>query len=73
MTLNTDNRLMCRTTMTHEMYLAHTTFGCDLADLERVTTCAMNAAFYPYAERHRLLDEVILPGYRQAAERLGQA
>ncbi|MEM9799719.1 MAG: adenosine deaminase [Planctomycetota bacterium] len=63
-TLNTDNRLMSHTTMTDEFRVAVEHFGCDLADLERVTVNAMNAAFYPYADRHRILHERIEPGYR---------
>ncbi len=66
-TLNTDNRLMSRTTMTHEFAVAVETFGLDLADLERVTVNAMKSAFYPYRERVRILEERIVPGYRAAA------
>jgi adenosine deaminase len=70
-TLNTDNRLMSRTTMTQEFRLAVDTFGCDLDELERVTTCSMKAAFYPYAERVRMLEERIWPGYAAAREGKG--
>ena len=62
-TLNTDNRLMSHTTMTDEFRVAVDTYGCDLKDLERVTVNAMNAAFFPYAARHRIIDERIEPGY----------
>ena len=63
-TLNTDNRLMSHTTMTDEFRVAVDTYGCDLKDLERVTVNAMNAAFYPYAARHRIIDERIEPAYQ---------
>lgn len=63
-TLNTDNRLMSHTTMTDEFRAAVDTYGCTLRDLERVTVNAMNAAFYPYADRHRIIDEHIEPAYR---------
>ncbi|MEL6428066.1 MAG: adenosine deaminase [Planctomycetota bacterium] len=66
-TLNTDNRLMSGVTMTDEFRVAHETFGCGLGDLERVTVNAMNAAFHPYAERHRIIDERIAPVYRALA------
>lgn len=65
-TLNTDNRLMSRTTMTQEFELAVKTFGCTLDELERVTTSAMKAAFHPYHDRVRLLEERIWPGYAAA-------
>ena len=69
-TLNTDNRLMSGVTMTDEFRVAHETFGCGLADLERVTVNAMNAAFHPYAERHRIIDERIAPEYRALAAKV---
>lgn len=62
-TLNTDNRLMSHTTMTDEFRVAVQQYGCTLADLERVTVNAMNAAFFPYADRHRIIDERIDPQY----------
>ena len=70
-TLNTDNRLMSHTTMTDEFRVAVETFGCTLADLERVTVNAMNAAFFPYAERHRIIDERIEPAYRALHAEVG--
>ncbi|MEM9380667.1 MAG: adenosine deaminase, partial [Planctomycetota bacterium] len=62
-TLNTDNRLMSHTTMTDEFRVAVDQYGCTLRDLERVTVNAMNAAFYPYGDRHRIIDERIGPVY----------
>ncbi|QDV07740.1 Aminodeoxyfutalosine deaminase [Planctomycetes bacterium Poly30] len=72
-TLNTDNRLMSHTTMTDEFRVAVETYGCDLQDLERVTINAMNAAFYPYADRHRIIDERIEPGYEALQAELAAA
>lgn len=72
-TLNTDNRLMSHTTMTDEFRVAVDTFGCTLRDLERVTVNAMNAAFFPYAERHRIIDERIEPVYFALRDELGGA
>ena len=69
-TLNTDNRLMSHTTMTDEFRVAVEQFGCTLDDLERVTVNAMNAAFFPYAERHRIIDERIAPAYAALKEEL---
>ncbi len=62
-TLNTDNRLMSHTTMTDEFRVAHETFGCGLDDLERVTVNAMKSAFFPYAERCRVIHQRVRPGY----------
>jgi adenosine deaminase len=69
-TLNTDNRLMSRTTMTDEYMIAHEVFGCTLDELERVAACAMKSAFIPYGPRVELLQRVIVPGYRRAAREL---
>jgi len=64
-TLNTDNRLMSHTTMSEEFRVAVEQYGCTLGDLERVTVNAMNAAFFPYAERHRIIDARIEPVYAE--------
>jgi len=59
-TLNTDNRLMSRTSMTAEMNGVVDAFGWGLADLEKLTVNAMKSAFIPYDERvdliHRIKD-----------------
>ena len=62
-TLNTDNRLMSATSMTHEMteLVDHLGFGWD--QLQRLTTNAARSAFLPYDERVELIERVILPGY----------
>jgi len=62
-TLNTDNRLMSATTMSQEFLAAHETFGCDLDELERIAINGMKSAFYPYAERVRVIEERIRPCY----------
>ncbi len=71
--LNTDNRLMSQTSMTDEYMLAVEAFGCDLADLERVTVNAMKSAFCNYRERCRVLNERIVPGYDEARRLMSQA
>jgi adenosine deaminase len=62
-TLNTDNRLMSRTSMSNEFQLAVDTFGLGLDDLEKITINAMKSSFLPYAERIRVIYTVIKPGY----------
>ncbi len=62
-TVNTDNRLMSRTSMTDEMTSLVEAFGYDLARLRWFTVNAMKSAFLPFDERLALIDDVIKPGY----------
>src|SRR4029077_16333270 len=62
-TLNTDNRLMSDTTITHEFQAAANTFGLSLKDFEKITINAMKSAFLPYDERCRFIYSVIKPEY----------
>lgn len=57
-TLNTDNRLMSRVTLTNEFGFAVEHHGFDKADLHRVTTAALNAAFVHHGTRQELLARV---------------
>ncbi len=70
-TLNTDNRLMSRTTMSAECAIAVEQFGCTLADLEKITINGMKSAFLHYDERVRIIFERIKPGYAKLREELG--
>jgi adenosine deaminase len=63
-TLNTDNRLMSRTSMTQEMTLLVEHAGWTLDDLADVTLTAAWSAFVHHDERRALVDDVILPGYQ---------
>ena len=62
-TVNTDNRLMSRTSMTDEMWSLVEAFGYTLEDLRWFTINAMKSAFLPFDERLALIDEVVKPGY----------
>lgn len=62
-TVNTDNRLMSRTSMTDEMWSLVEAFGYDAARLRWFTINAMKSAFLPFDERLALIDEVVKPGY----------
>jgi adenosine deaminase len=64
-TLNTDNRLMSRTSMSHEMRLLVTEAGWTIDDLADVTLTAAWSAFIHHDERRALVDDVILPGYQK--------
>ncbi len=62
-TVNCDNRLMSRTTLSREFALLSQTFGYDMADIRWLTINAAKSAFYPFDDRLRLIDEVIKPGF----------
>ncbi len=62
-TLNTDNRLMSKTSMTHEMIELSEAFGWGLDDFEWLTVNAMKSAFAPFPERLRIINGVIKPRY----------
>jgi adenosine deaminase len=67
-TLNTDNRLMSRTTMTQEFEAAADTFGLSLDDFEKITINAMKSAFLPYRQRCDFIYSIIKPGYARIRE-----
>jgi adenosine deaminase len=67
-TLNTDNRLMSRTTMSQEFAAAAETFGLTLEDFEKITINAMKSAFLPYKERCDFIYSIIKPGYARVRD-----
>jgi adenosine deaminase len=69
-TINTDNRLMSRTSMTDEFELVRAHHGFTVDDLATVTRTALDAAFCSYAERRRLWEDRIAPAYRAAGAEL---
>jgi adenosine deaminase len=62
-TLNTDNRLMSGVSVTSEVAAVAGTFGWSWDDVQTVTERALAAAFIGEADRARLLDRVVRPGY----------
>ena len=64
-TVNTDNRLMSRTSLTREFGLLADTFGYGWTEIEWLTVNAMKSAFIPYDERYRLITETIKPWYAE--------
>ena len=62
-TVNTDNRLMSDTTMSHEMLHLVNAFGYGWSDLQRFTINAMKSAFIPFDQRLSIIDDVIKPRY----------
>jgi len=69
-TVNTDNRLMSRTSMSAEMLSLVEAFGYDLDDLRWFTINAMKSSFLPFDERLAIIDDVIKPGYAALAATL---
>jgi adenosine deaminase len=62
-TLNTDNRLMSATSMTHEMEQLAEAFGWGVDDFEWLTINAMKSAFAPFPERLKIINGIIKPRY----------
>lgn len=62
-TLNTDNRLMSRTSLSDEFRLVTDHQGFERSDLLRVTVNAIMAAFAPLPLKRRILEERIRPAY----------
>jgi len=66
-TVNTDNRLMSRTSMTHEMWSLVEAFDYGLSDLRWFSINAMKSAFLPFDERLRIIEGRIKPEYAALA------
>ncbi len=66
-TINTDNRLMSGTSMTHEFRQLADAFGYGLDDFRWFTVNAMKSAFIPFDERLALIEDVIKPRYAAMA------
>nr|BCX00899.1 MAG: adenosine deaminase [Bacteroidota bacterium] len=58
-TINTDNRLFSRTTLTDELWRCHKELGFDEPTLKWIVLNGFKSAFLPYEERKALLDEVL--------------
>ncbi len=65
-TLNTDNRLMSRTSMSQEFSLVSEHHGFGIDDLAIVTRTALEAAFCSLDLKRRLWERVIAPAYEAA-------
>ncbi|MDX1439127.1 MAG: adenosine deaminase [Rubricoccaceae bacterium] len=57
-TINTDNRLFSHTTVTDELYLAHTRCGIPADDIQNIVLNGFRYAFLPHADKMALLEEV---------------
>lgn len=54
-TINTDNRLITDTTVSREMWLAHTEIGLSLADIKQTILNGFKSAFLPFHEKRHYL------------------
>ncbi|WP_028635691.1 adenosine deaminase [Nocardioides sp. URHA0032] len=66
-TVNTDNRLMSRTSMSHEMASLVEAFGYGIDDLRWFTINAMKSAFLPFDERLAIIEDIVKPEYAALA------
>lgn len=66
-TINTDNRLMSRTSMSNEMAMMVEHAGWTLTDLQRVTVNALKSAFIPFDERLEIIETIVKPRYAAIA------
>jgi adenosine deaminase len=58
-TLNTDSRLMCDTTLSRELHLAHQHLGFSLEDLKDIIVNGFKSAFLPLHEKGALLQAML--------------
>lgn len=64
-TVNTDNRLMSGTSMTHEFTQLVDAFDWTLVDMQRTTVNALKSAFIPFNERLEIIEKIVKPRYAQ--------
>lgn len=67
-TINTDNRLMCGTSVSEEMLLLVEQAGWTEADLLHATMAAINSSFLPAEVRERIVEEYVVPRYEELIE-----
>ncbi|MDN3309973.1 adenosine deaminase [Microbacterium oryzae] len=67
-TVNTDNRLMSRTSLTRELAILSTAFGYELDDIEQFQLNAAAATFLPVEQREELID-LITEGFARKGRR----
>jgi adenosine deaminase len=61
--INTDNRLMSRVSMSGEVTLAAESHDLTISDIGAITVGALQAGFGDWEQRQRLIDEVVAPAY----------
>jgi len=66
--VNTDNRLMSKVSPSSEMLAVASAFELSWSEVGRLVENGITSGFAPYAERARILNEVVRPWYSAAAE-----
>ena len=61
--INTDNRLMSRVSMSSEVMLAIEAYDLTVEDISTITVGALRAGFGDWEDRQRLIDDVVVPAY----------
>ena len=69
-TLNTDDRLMSKITLTDEYCTAAEVFNLNIEDLEKLTINAMKSAFMPYKQRIAIIYNILKSGFAVAKKGL---
>ena len=57
-TINTDNRLITDTTVSNELWLAHSKIGLTFSDIKQIVLNGFKSAFLPFHEKQRYLSAV---------------
>jgi adenosine deaminase len=57
-TVNTDNRLVTDTTVSHELWHCHTKMGLSLADIKSIIVAGFKSAFLPFHVKQAYLRRV---------------
>jgi adenosine deaminase len=58
-TINTDNRLITDTTVSKELWLAHTKIGIPFADIKKIILAGFKASFRPFHERQATIRKIL--------------
>lgn len=68
-TVNTDNRLMSNTSLSHEFHKLVQAFNYGWNEIEWFNINAAKSAFWPFEKRYDLINNVLLPGFAAIRER----
>jgi adenosine deaminase len=58
-TVNTDNRLITDTTVSKELWLAHTQMGIPFADIKKIIIAGFKSSFRPFHDRHAVIRKIL--------------
>jgi adenosine deaminase len=58
-TVNTDNRLITDTTVSKELWLAHTKMGIPFGDIKKIILAGFKSSFRPFHERQSTIRKIV--------------